>query len=94
MDDRNLATYYESDETNKAGDFDIISNKYANGKALDPTEFSVRLASLSDLVCNIATDFSGGQSRVKLRQPTVVYGDLVKHVVGPFYYTTLLPYVC
>lgn len=28
--------------------------------------------------------------RSQLRQPTVVYLDLIKHVFGPFYYTTPL----
>ncbi|CAL5350862.1 unnamed protein product [Camellia sinensis] len=43
---------------------------------------------IKDPVCNIATDFAGGRSGVKLRRATVVYRDFVKHVLSPFYYTT------
>ncbi|CAL5350875.1 unnamed protein product [Camellia sinensis] len=48
----------------------------------------VRLVSSPDPVCNITTDFAGGRSGVKLRRPTVVYRDYIKHVLSPFYYTT------
>ncbi|XP_028108487.1 pistil-specific extensin-like protein [Camellia sinensis] len=87
MDERKRVTYYGSDETDEAGDYEMTLNKYINGgKELDPNKCSVRLASSPDPVCNIATDFAGGRSGVKLRRATVVYR--VKHVLSPFYYTT------
>ncbi|XAR69678.1 hypothetical protein NMG60_11001369 [Bertholletia excelsa] len=86
--DHGRVVYYGSDETDDAGDFEMPLSKYVNGKELDHTKCSVRLVSSPDPVCKIPTDFAGGRSGVWLRRPTVVYRDLVKHVLGPLYYTT------
>ncbi|THG01624.1 hypothetical protein TEA_016098 [Camellia sinensis var. sinensis] len=89
MDERKRVIYYGSDQTDEAGDYEMTLNKYINGgKELDPNKCSVRLVSSPDPVCNIATDFASGRSGVKLRRPTVVYRDFIKHVLSPFYYTT------
>ncbi|CAA0823503.1 Pollen Ole e 1 allergen and extensin family protein [Striga hermonthica] len=55
---------------------------------LKPGNCFLRLVSSPDPVCNIATDFSGGKTGVKLSHPAVVFRDLIKYVLGPFYYTT------
>ncbi|CAK9166737.1 unnamed protein product [Ilex paraguariensis] len=88
MDDRSRVVYYGSDDTDEAGNFEMIINKYINGKVLKPTNCFLRLVSSPDPVCNIVTDFSGGRRGVKLGRPTMVYRDMIKHVLGPFYYTT------
>ncbi|KAK9290499.1 hypothetical protein L1049_008669 [Liquidambar formosana] len=88
MDDRSRVVYYGSDETDEAGEFEMIVNKYVNGKQLKSKGCSVRLVSSPDPTCSIPTDFAGGRSGVKLNRPTLVYRDLVKHTLGPFYYTT------
>ncbi|KAK3024737.1 hypothetical protein RJ639_044674 [Escallonia herrerae] len=88
MDERRRIVYYGSDETDEAGGFEMIINKYINGKELRRNGCFVRLVQSPDPVCNIATDFGGGRTGVRLSRPTVVYRDLIKHVLGPFYYTT------
>ena len=88
MDDRKRVMHYGSDETDEAGDFEMTLNKYINGKAVDPKKCSVRLVSSPDPVCNIATNFAGGRSGVKLRRPTVMYRGFIKHELPTFYYTT------
>lgn len=88
LDERNRVVQYASDLTDEAGDFDIACNKYINGKKLNPQNCFLRLVSSPDPVCNIATNFAGGKSGVKLQRPNVVYRDLVKYVLGSFYYTT------
>lgn len=80
--------YYGSDLTDEAGDFELLVNKTCYGKPLKPQNCFLRLVSSSDPVCNIPTDFAGGKSGMMLRRPTVVYRDLTKYVMGPFYYTT------
>lgn len=87
-DIRHRVVYYGSDLTDEAGVYEIIINKYVNGKEIDPKNCFVRLVSSPDPVCNIVTDFAGGKSGVKLHRPTEVYRDLVKYVLGTFYYTT------
>ncbi|XP_027072900.1 pistil-specific extensin-like protein [Coffea arabica] len=88
LDDRSRVMYYGSDLTDEAGDFDMIINKYINGKAVNAENCFLRLVSSPDPVCNVATDFAGGKTGVKLHRPTVVYRDVIKYVLGPFYYTT------
>ncbi|MCD7468884.1 hypothetical protein HAX54_007431 [Datura stramonium] len=80
--------YYGSDLTDEAGIFDLIVNTTCHGKTIKPQNCFVRLVSSPDSVCNIATDFAGGKSGVKLHRPAVVYRDLLKYVLSPFYYTT------
>lgn len=88
MDDRSRVVYYGSDETDDSGEFDLTVNKYINGKELNKKACSVRLVSSPDPVCNIPTDFAGGRSGVKLSRPSMVYRDIKKYTMGPFYYTT------
>lgn len=88
QDVRHRVVYYGSDLTDEAGDFELIINKYINGKQIDPKNCFTRLVSSPDPVCNIATDFAGGKTGVKLHRPTMVYRDMVKYVLGSFYYTT------
>lgn len=88
LDDRSRVVYYGSDETDEAGEFEMMVNKFINGKELKSTGCFLRLVSSPDPVCNIATDFGGGRKGVKLGRPTVVYRDVIKHLLGPFYYTT------
>lgn len=88
LDDRSRVIYYGSDLTDEAGDFEMMINKYINGKMLNDKNCFLRLVSSPDPVCNIATDFAGGKTGVKLHRPTVVYRDIIKYVLGPFYYTT------
>ncbi|KAF2307475.1 hypothetical protein GH714_028979 [Hevea brasiliensis] len=88
MDERRRVMYYNSDVTDKLGQFDMTVNKYINGKVLKEKLCSVRLVSSPDPTCNILTDFAGGKSGVKLRQPTLIYRDMVKYVLGPFYFTS------
>lgn len=88
MDDRSRVVYYGSDETDDSGEFDLTVNKYINGKELNKKACSVRLVSSPDPLCNIPTDFAGGRSGVKLGRPSMVYRDIMKYTMGPFYYTT------
>ncbi|KAK6140065.1 hypothetical protein DH2020_026200 [Rehmannia glutinosa] len=88
LDDRNRVVHYASDLTDEAGDFDITCNEIVNKKIIKPENCFLRLVSSPDPVCNVATNFAGGKSGVKLHRPNVVYRDLVKYVLGPFYYTT------
>ncbi|KAL0344720.1 UNVERIFIED_CONTAM: Pistil-specific extensin-like protein [Sesamum radiatum] len=88
LDDRNRVVHYASDLTDDVGDFEITCNKYVNSKELKPQNCFVRLVSSPDPVCNIATNFGGGKSGVKLLRPAIVYRDIVKYMLGPFYYTT------
>ncbi|KAL9290857.1 hypothetical protein AtEden1_Chr3g0166271 [Arabidopsis thaliana] len=89
MDERRRVSYYGSDLTDERGQFDLMVNKVlSHGKVLKPQLCNVRLVSSSDLSCNIPTNFGNGQTGVKLVRPFTVFRDLVKYVVGPFYYTT------
>ncbi|XP_051131188.1 pistil-specific extensin-like protein [Andrographis paniculata] len=88
LDDRKRVVHYASDLTDKNGDFDIACNRFVNGKELKPQNCNVRLVSSPDPVCNIATDFAGGKTGLKLRRPTEVYRDVLKFALGPLYYTT------
>ncbi|RVW47953.1 hypothetical protein CK203_096820 [Vitis vinifera] len=62
MDDRRRVMYYGSDETDEAGKYELIVDKYVNGKEVKATGCWVRLVSSSDPTCNIPTDFAGGRS--------------------------------
>lgn len=88
LDDRNRVVHYASDLTDEAGNFDVTCQKFVNGKKLRPESCYLRLVSSPDPVCNVATNFAGGVTGVKLHRPSVVYRDLVKYALGPFYYTT------
>ncbi|EEF42850.1 conserved hypothetical protein [Ricinus communis] len=88
MDERRRVMYYESDITDEEGQFDMTVSKYINGKELKEKLCSVRLVSSPDQTCNILTDFAGGKSGVKLRRPTLIYRDMVKYMLQPFYFTT------
>ncbi|XP_075637329.1 pistil-specific extensin-like protein [Castanea sativa] len=90
MDDRSRVVYYGSDVTDELGQFDIIVNKYINGKELKAKLCSVRLVSSPDSTCNILTDFASGKRGVKLNLPSLVYRDQIKYTLGPFYFTKLL----
>ncbi|XP_019157183.1 PREDICTED: non-classical arabinogalactan protein 31 [Ipomoea nil] len=89
LDERRRVMYYGSDLTDELGGFDLLLNKTScYGKPLNPHNCFLRLVSSPDPVCNIPTDFAGGNSGIKLRRPTVVYRGLTKYEMGPFYYTT------
>lgn len=88
LDEREKAIHFASDTTDDSGNFEIACKKYVNGKKVNPRNCYVRLVSSPDPVCNIATNFAGGKSGVKLHRPAVVYRDICKYVLGPFYYTT------
>ncbi|CAN8259889.1 unnamed protein product [Cochlearia groenlandica] len=89
MDERSRVRYYGSDKTNERGQFDLIVNKVLyGGKDLKPRLCTVRLVSSSDRSCDVPTNYGNGQTGVKLVRPYMVFKDLVKFVVGPFYYTT------
>ncbi|KAL5709693.1 hypothetical protein ACHQM5_020351 [Ranunculus cassubicifolius] len=88
MDERSRVIFYGSDVTDDKGVFDLVVPKSVNGKKLKHDLCSVRLVSAPDTVCNIPTNFGGGQLGVKLNRPSLVYRDLIKYVVGPFYFTT------
>ena len=89
MDDRNRVMYYGSDETDEQGQFNMVVNKYINGKELQAKSCLVRLVSSPHPTCNIPTNFAGGQTGVKLPvRPTVLYRDLVQYQLGNFFYTT------
>ncbi|XP_047952293.1 pistil-specific extensin-like protein [Salvia hispanica] len=88
LDERSRVVQYASDLTDEAGNFDVACNKYVNGKKLNPQNCYVRLVSSPDPVCNVATNFAGGKTGVKLHRPNVVYRDILKYALGSFYYTT------
>ncbi|KAG8376636.1 hypothetical protein BUALT_Bualt09G0084000 [Buddleja alternifolia] len=89
MDDRNRVVQYASDLTDDAGNFEVTCNQYVNKKEIKPQNCFFRLVSSPDPLCNIATNFAGGKSGVKLhRRPAMVYRNIVKYDLGPFYYTT------
>lgn len=88
LDERSRVMYYGSDDTDVAGHFSIIVNRYANGKKIVEKLCSVRLVSSPDDACNVPTDFSGGCGGVKLRRPSSVYGKVIAYTVGPLYYTS------
>uniref|UniRef100_A0A1J3H297 Proline-rich protein 1 n=1 Tax=Noccaea caerulescens TaxID=107243 RepID=A0A1J3H297_NOCCA len=89
MDERRRVGYYGSDKTDERGQFDLIVSKVLyGGKELKPQLCKVRLVSSPDQSCNIPTNFGDGQTGVDLVRPFMVFQDLVKYVVGPFYYTT------
>uniref|UniRef100_M4ELY6 Uncharacterized protein n=1 Tax=Brassica campestris TaxID=3711 RepID=M4ELY6_BRACM len=89
MDERERVRYYGSDKTDERGQFDLIVDKVLyGGKNLKPNLCNVRLVSPADQSCGIPTDFGNGQTGEKLVQPFMVFKNLVKFVVGPFYYTT------
>ncbi|KAL0338536.1 UNVERIFIED_CONTAM: hypothetical protein Sangu_1375700 [Sesamum angustifolium] len=75
LDERSRVVHYTSDLTDDAGDFEIACNKYVNGKELNPKNCFLRLVSSPDPICNIATNFAGGKSGVKLHRPTMVYRE-------------------
>lgn len=89
MDERSRVVFYASDLTDEKGQFDLIMNKYTtNGKEVKANRCSLRLVSCPDATCNVPTNFGGGRSGVKLNRPSLVYRDLVKYTLGPFYYTS------
>ncbi|GAB2227024.1 hypothetical protein Droror1_Dr00008823 [Drosera rotundifolia] len=88
LDDRKRVSYYNSDETDAAGEFNIIINKDAYGKTLKPENCLVRLVSSTDPTCKVATNFGNGKTGVKLVQPNVKYRNLVKYQLSAFYYTS------
>ncbi|XP_059462680.1 non-classical arabinogalactan protein 31 [Corylus avellana] len=90
MDERSRVVYYASDLTDELGQFDIAVNKYVHGKELKAKLCSVRLVSSPEPTCNILTNFAGGRRGVKLNQPTLVYRDVIKYMLGPFYFTNPL----
>ncbi|XP_041025038.1 pistil-specific extensin-like protein [Juglans microcarpa x Juglans regia] len=91
MDERSRVVYYGSDMTDELGQFDIIVNKYINGKKLNTKLCWVRLVSSPHPTCNILTDFAGGRRGVKLSLPaTLVYRDQTEYTLGPFYFTNPL----
>ncbi|KAJ8754046.1 hypothetical protein K2173_001944 [Erythroxylum novogranatense] len=88
MDEGGRVIYYGSDETNEQGQFEMTLSKVLNGKELKEKLCSVRLVSSPNPTCNVLTDFAGGKSGVKLRGPSLVYRDLIKYVLAPFYFTS------
>lgn len=90
MDDRSRVAYYASDITDHLGQFEITVNKYIRGKKLNHKLCWVRLVSSPEPTCNILTDFAGGRRGVKLSLPTLVYRDIIKYTLGPFYFTSPL----
>ncbi|KAI4319536.1 hypothetical protein MLD38_033122 [Melastoma candidum] len=87
MDERQRVVYYGSDMSDEAGRFNVIFGKYVHGKPVTDRLCKVRLVSSPDQACNVATDFAGGRSGVKLEHPTFVYREITKYTVGPLYYT-------
>ncbi|KAK9093899.1 hypothetical protein Scep_025368 [Stephania cephalantha] len=75
MDERDKVIYYGSDETDEEGEFDKVVDNRETCKELRPELCSVRLVSSPNPVCNVATDFGGGKSGVKLGKPSFVYRD-------------------
>ncbi|KAL4181966.1 hypothetical protein AMTRI_Chr12g240100 [Amborella trichopoda] len=89
MDERKRTVYYASDETDEQGEFEIpLKKEYVKGKSLSTVGCLVRLVSSPDPLCNVPTDFGRGHSGVTLEWPSIVYKDLIKHIVGPFYFTS------
>ncbi|XP_030445376.2 non-classical arabinogalactan protein 31-like [Syzygium oleosum] len=88
MDQRHRVIFYGSDDTDGAGQFYMIVNKYINGKQLNEKLCSVRLVSSPDPTCDVATDFAGGCRGVELSRPSSVYREVIKYTVGPLYYTS------
>ncbi|XP_058083854.1 pistil-specific extensin-like protein [Magnolia sinica] len=88
--ERGRVVYYTSDETDEEGEFEMHVNKYINGKELNCEECRVRLMSSPDPQCNVLTNFGGGQTGVKLAQPSHVHRDLIKYTLTPFYFTSLM----
>ncbi|KAF8005624.1 hypothetical protein BT93_K0030 [Corymbia citriodora subsp. variegata] len=88
MDQRHRVIFYGSDYTDGVGQFDMIVNKYINGKQLNEKLCSVRLVSSPDQTCNVPTDFAGGCRGVKLSHPSLVFREAIKYNIGPLYYTT------
>ncbi|KAH7690796.1 hypothetical protein IHE45_02G074100 [Dioscorea alata] len=89
MDERRRVVYHANDETDDQGEFQLLVNKYINGKELKHEKgCTVRLVSSPHPNCNIATDFGKGKSGAKLCSPSHVYPGLVKYTVGPFYFTS------
>ncbi|XXG45405.1 hypothetical protein AAC387_Pa02g0495 [Persea americana] len=86
--DKQTVVFYARDETDEEGEFELKVNKSIDGKELKAAGCLVRLISSPDPQCNILTNFSGGQTGVKLGQPTRVFRDLVKYTLGTFYYTS------
>ncbi|CAN0926238.1 hypothetical protein LINGRAHAP2_LOCUS35229 [Linum grandiflorum] len=87
MDNRKRVMYYDSDVTDDSGHYELVVNKYINGKLLNNKLCWVRLVSSPDSNCNVMTDFAGGKSGVKLGQPTYFYRGSTKYDVGSFYFT-------
>ncbi|KAK9119432.1 hypothetical protein Scep_017525 [Stephania cephalantha] len=75
MDERDKVIYYGSDETDEEGEFDMVVDSKEACKELRPELCSVRLVSSPNPVCNVATNFGGRKSRVKLSRPSFVYRD-------------------
>ncbi|XP_074276572.1 proline-rich protein 1 [Silene latifolia] len=88
LDERKRVVCYKSDKTDEDGEFSMVMEKMVHGKKLNPKNCIVRLVSSPDPSCNVATNFAQGKTGVKLRQPSVVYRDITKYRLGPFYYTT------
>ncbi|GMH09877.1 hypothetical protein Nepgr_011718 [Nepenthes gracilis] len=88
LDERKRVLYYNSDDTDADGEFDVIISQVVYGKKLKPKDCLVRVVSSPDVACNVATNFGNGRTGVRLRQPNVRYKGMVKYLVGPFYYTT------
>ena len=88
MDDRKRLTYYGSDTTDYDGEYDLAVDKTVHRKKVNPKDCVVRLVSSPDPTCNVATNFAHGKTGVKLKQPSVLYREMVKYLLGTFYYTT------
>ncbi|XP_050228165.1 pistil-specific extensin-like protein [Mercurialis annua] len=88
MDERKRVMYYSSDFTDEEGQFEMRVNKLVNGKELKEKLCSVRLVFSPDQTCNILTDYAGGKSGVLLKRPTLIYRDMVKFLLDPFYFTS------
>lgn len=89
MDERRRVVYHANDETDDQGEFELLVNKYINGKELKHEKgCTVRLVSSPHPNCNIATDFGKGKSGAKLCSPSHVYPGLIKYTIGPFYFTS------
>ncbi|XP_068639314.1 pistil-specific extensin-like protein [Aristolochia californica] len=87
-DERKRVVYYASDETDDEGEYDISIDKHINGKEINADGCSVRLVSSPDPQCNILTDFAGGKSGVKLRQPSHVYRGENRYTLEPLFFTS------
>ncbi|CAN6469763.1 unnamed protein product [Victoria cruziana] len=89
MDERKKVVYYDSNETDEGGRFDIPIRRHGR-KDVNEKRCSVRILSSPDPICNVATDFGGGKSGAKLKRPSFVFRNTIKYLVGPFYFTTLI----